>query len=92
MRADSYCRMLWQGAFFSEVQGVNVTLSRPLLLLVKQTDTNRPQLKACLRHLRMGDRLHVHSIDRLARSLKDLQELVESLTEKGVSVQFHNEP
>ncbi|MBO9481337.1 recombinase family protein [Salinisphaera sp. G21_0] len=54
-------------------------------------DTNRPQLKACLRHLRKGDRLHVHSIDRLARSLKDLQELVESLTEQGVSVQFHKE-
>ncbi|USE33930.1 recombinase family protein [Endozoicomonas sp. SCSIO W0465] len=54
-------------------------------------DINRPQLIACLRHLRKGDRLHVHSIDRLARSLKDLQELVESLTEQGVSVQFHKE-
>ena len=54
-------------------------------------DTNRPQLKACLRHLREGDRLHVHSIDRLARSLKDLQELVEDLTAQGVSVQFHKE-
>lgn len=54
-------------------------------------DTNRPQLKACLRHLRSGDRLHVHSIDRLARSLKDLQALVEGLTDQGISVQFHKE-
>ena len=54
-------------------------------------DTNRPQLKACLRHLRKGDRLHVHSIDRLARSLKDLQTLVEELTEQGISIQFHKE-
>ncbi|WP_257252733.1 MULTISPECIES: recombinase family protein [unclassified Endozoicomonas] len=54
-------------------------------------DTNRPQLKACLRHLRKGDLLHVHSIDRLARSLKDLQTLVEDLTEQGISVQFHKE-
>ena len=54
-------------------------------------DTNRPQLKACLRHLRQGDRLHVHSIDRLARSLKDLQTLVEELTEQGISVHFHKE-
>lgn len=54
-------------------------------------DTNRPQLKACLRHLRKGDRLHIHSIDRLARSLKDLQTLVEGLTEQGVSIQFHKE-
>ena len=54
-------------------------------------DTNRPQLKACMRHLRKSDRLHVHSIDRLARSLKDLQSLVEELTEQGITVQFHKE-
>ncbi|WP_422139940.1 recombinase family protein [Endozoicomonas sp. ALC020] len=54
-------------------------------------DTNRPQLKACLRHLRKGDHLHVHSIDRLARSLKDLQKLVEDLTNQGVTIQFHKE-
>ena len=54
-------------------------------------DTNRPHLQACLRHLREGDRLHVHSIDRLARSLKDLQTLVEELTEQGISIQFHRE-
>ena len=54
-------------------------------------DTNRPQLIACLRHLRQGDHLHVHSIDRLARSLKDLQTLVEELVDRGVAVQFHKE-
>jgi DNA invertase Pin-like site-specific DNA recombinase len=54
-------------------------------------DTERPQLKACLEHLRTGDTLHVHSIDRLARNLKDLQFLVEKLTGKGVMVQFHKE-
>ena len=54
-------------------------------------DTHRPQLQACLRHLRQGDHLHVHSIDRLARSLKDLQELVEELVTRGVTVHFHKE-
>ena len=54
-------------------------------------DTNRPQLQACLRHLRRGDILHVHSIDRLARSLKDLQALVEELVGRGVEVHFHKE-
>ena len=39
----------------------------------------RPQLEACLSYLRDGDTLHVHSIDRLARNLRDLQELVEGL-------------
>ena len=54
-------------------------------------DTNRPELTACLRHLRRGDTLHVHSIDRLARSLKDLQMMVERLTGRGVVVHFHKE-
>ena len=54
-------------------------------------DTNRPELKRCLSHLRAGDILHVHSIDRLARNLKDLQTIVETLTKKGVAVNFHKE-
>lgn len=54
-------------------------------------DTNRPQLQACLRHLRRGDTLHVHSIDRLARNLKDLQNLLEELTGRSVAVHFHKE-
>ncbi|GAA4650848.1 recombinase family protein [Kistimonas scapharcae] len=54
-------------------------------------DTKRPQLQACLNHLRSGDMLHVHSIDRLARNLKDLQTLVEDLTVRGVTIQFHKE-
>ena len=35
--------------------------------------------------------MHVHSIDRLARSLVDLQTIVDSLTGRGVTVQFHKE-
>ena len=54
-------------------------------------DTKRPQLQACMDHLRVGDMLHVHSIDRLARNLFDLQCIVETLTEKGVSIRFHKE-
>lgn len=52
---------------------------------------NRPQLEACLEYVRSGDVLHVHSIDRLARNLRDLQEIVESLILKGVVVKFHSE-
>ena len=53
--------------------------------------TDRPELAKCLTHLRSGDKLHVHSIDRLARNLKDLQEIVDKLKTKGVSVHFHKE-
>ena len=41
--------------------------------------------------VRDGDTVHVHSIDRLARNLKDLQEIVESITSKGVALRFHKE-
>lgn len=53
--------------------------------------TKRPGLSACLEYLRDGDVLHVHSIDRLARNLGDLQSLVSALTGRGVSVLFHQE-
>jgi DNA invertase Pin-like site-specific DNA recombinase len=51
-------------------------------------DTNRPQLQAALEHCREGDVFIVHSIDRLARSLADLEKIVETLTAKGVVVKF----
>jgi DNA invertase Pin-like site-specific DNA recombinase len=44
----------------------------------------RPQLTACLRTLRKGDALVVWKLDRLARSLKDLVEIVHDLNQRGV--------
>jgi len=52
---------------------------------------NRPQLQACLDYIRDGDTLHVHSIDRLARNLFDLERLVETLTTEGIAIRFHKE-
>jgi DNA invertase Pin-like site-specific DNA recombinase len=54
-------------------------------------DAQRPVLQECITYLRTGDCLHVHSIDRLARNLMDLQTIVNTLNEKGVSVIFHKE-
>jgi DNA invertase Pin-like site-specific DNA recombinase len=54
-------------------------------------DTNRPELNACLSHLRDGDTLHVHSMDRLCRNLDDLRRIVKDLTGRGVVVRFHKE-
>ena len=54
-------------------------------------DAKRPVLQECMDYLRSGDCLHVHSIDRLARNLIDLQSIVTTLNEKGVSVTFHKE-
>lgn len=54
-------------------------------------DTQRPQLQAMREFVREGDHLYVHSMDRLSRSLKDLQAVVEELTGKGVAVTFVKE-
>ena len=54
-------------------------------------NTDRPNLTACLAHLREGDVLHVHSMDRLCRNLDDLRRIVKELTNRGVVVRFHKE-
>lgn len=54
-------------------------------------DTNRPQLRAALDYCREGDTLVVHSMDRLARSLVDLRQLVKDLTGQGIAVEFVKE-
>ena len=47
-------------------------------------NTQRPQLKAMLEYVRRGDTVIVSEISRFARNTKDLLDLVETLTAKGV--------
>ena len=54
-------------------------------------DAKRPQLLALLDYARDGDTVLVHSMDRLARNLDDLRRIVQTLTGKGVQVQFLKE-
>ena len=51
----------------------------------------RPGLTECIAYLRDGDELIVASIDRLARSLVDLRNLVDEIANKGVTVCFLHE-
>lgn len=51
----------------------------------------REQLAACIGYLRDGDELIVASMDRLARSLVDLKQIVNDITAKGASVEFVHE-
>ena len=46
--------------------------------------TDRPELKKMMQFVRQGDTVIVESISRFARNTKDLLELVEQLTGKGV--------
>ncbi|QCY09847.1 recombinase family protein [Pseudomonas sp. MPC6] len=68
-----------------------VTLDKVYTDKCSGKDTDRPQLRALLDVVRTGDTVVVHSIDRLARSLSDLLNLVQSLNEQGVSVRFCKE-
>ena len=54
-------------------------------------DTNRPQLKKLLDYAREGDFVYVHDFSRLARSTKDLLEIVETLNSKGVHLVSNKE-
>lgn len=52
---------------------------------------DRQGLSDCIDYLRAGDTLYVASIDRLARSLVDLKDLINQVTDKGARVQFIKE-
>jgi DNA invertase Pin-like site-specific DNA recombinase len=55
------------------------------------TTANREQLQVMIEFVRDGDVVVVHSMDRLARNLDDLKQVVNKLTGKGVTVQFKKE-
>jgi DNA invertase Pin-like site-specific DNA recombinase len=68
-----------------------VVLDRTFTDHASGKDTKRPELQAALSYLREGDVLIIHSMDRLARSLSDLLQIVDGLTKRGVVVEFMKE-
>lgn len=58
---------------------------------VSGASKERTALKQMVDWVRDGDEVVVWSIDRLARDLRDLQDIVSRLNEKGVSVSFISE-
>ena len=54
-------------------------------------NTNRPELQKMLEFVREGDTVYIHDFSRLARSTKDLLEIVEMLNNKGVSLVSNKE-
>ena len=51
---------------------------------VSAKDTNRPKLRELLEFVREGDTVHIHDFSRLARSTRDLLDIVEQLNTKSV--------
>ena len=53
--------------------------------------SDRPALLAMIEYVREGDVVHVHSIDRLARDLRDLQSVITQINDKGATITFLSE-
>ncbi|MGC8466533.1 MAG: recombinase family protein [Acidimicrobiales bacterium] len=68
-----------------------MTLDRVFIDKVSGKDRKRPHLEEMVAYVRDGDTVVVHSMDRLARNLDDLRELVQLLTSNGVKVEFVKE-
>ncbi|WP_180835405.1 recombinase family protein, partial [Vibrio parahaemolyticus] len=75
----------------TERQLNNVPCDRLFIDKASGKNTQRPELEALLRFIQPGDHINVHSIDRLARNLKDLRMLIDEVTAKKCSIQFHKE-
>ena len=58
---------------------------------VSGKDANRPKLQEMLEFVREGDTVYIHDFSRLARSTKDLLDIVEKLETKGVSLVSNKE-
>lgn len=56
------------------------------------TRNGRTELDLLLEFLRPGDTLVVTRVDRLARSIKDLQDIVHTLKEQGVTLKATEQP
>lgn len=69
----------------------NIVLDKVFEEKISSAIPHRPILAECLNYLREGDVFWVHSIDRLARNLIELQSIVSSLVDKDVEVRFYTE-
>lgn len=54
-------------------------------------DLNRPPLTEILNYAREDDTIIVHSMDRLARNLDDLKQIVQNLNKQKIKIQFIKE-
>ena len=85
-----YVRVSSQGQNTArQLQGIELDME--FIDKVTGSNLDREKLQECVAYARKGDTVIVDSIDRLARNLRDLQEILETLTKKGVIVKFIKE-
>ncbi|MGA8163452.1 MAG: recombinase family protein [Waddliaceae bacterium] len=69
----------------------NIQVTRTFVDKASGKDVKRPQFEALMGFVRAGDTVLVHSMDRLARNLDDLRSIVQTLTQRGVCIEFLKE-
>jgi DNA invertase Pin-like site-specific DNA recombinase len=75
----------------AERQLDGVAVDRTFLDKKSGKDIDREELDTMMAFVRHGDTVVVHSMDRLARNLDDLRRIVQTLTDKGVRIEFVKE-
>ena len=85
-----YVRVSSQGQNTAR-QLAGMKLDKEFVDKVTGSNMDREKLKECIMYAREGDTVIVESIDRLARNLLDLQEIIKTLNKKGAKVQFVKE-
>lgn len=69
----------------------NIDLDKKFIDVATGKHQNRPALIEMLNYIRDGDEVFVEAIDRIARSIIDLNNIVKEIIEKGGSVRFLRE-
>jgi len=85
-----YVRVSSQGQNTAR-QLAGIKLDKEFVDKVTGSNMEREKLKDCIAYAREGDTVIVESIDRLARNLRDLQDIITQLIGKGVTVKFVKE-
>lgn len=87
----AYIRVSSAGQNLDRQEALAATCDKVFREKASAKTRQRPELDALMDYAREGDTVHVHSIDRLARDLMDLEAIVRELHEKGVGLVFEKE-
>jgi DNA invertase Pin-like site-specific DNA recombinase len=74
-----------------ERQLEGIKLDKAFIEHASAKNLDRPQLKSLIDYVRDDDVIIVHSMDRLARNLTDLKNLVDNFIKRGIEVKFVKE-
>ena len=74
-----------------ERQLEGIKLDKKFIDKASGKDVNRPALTELLNYVREDDTIIVHSMDRLARNLDDLRQIVQKLNKQNIKIQFLKE-